>query len=85
MEKGFELAAIQVSPDAFGGMIARGAGEGAFGARPRHSGRMACPDVHTPIFKVELDSVDRPRFGQCEEVLIEFYVLHNGADPLENP
>jgi hypothetical protein len=79
VQKGLELARIQMPPSP--AIVVITAGENLASDRAWSSlfGRMADPNVDSPVQKVEVDRFDRPRGLQAQQFLIEICVLHSGS------
>lgn len=78
--KRIELTRIQMGPNSGLGMISASMLPSAYRVRPTCSGSMLDADVHPPFNRVQLDSLDKPRFGQAKNPRIQDRVSH-GCPP----
>jgi len=80
MQERLELACVQMTPDPRLSMITTSQLAATCGTGPTDTHVMLHSDVHPPFNRVQLDSRDKPRFGQVKNPRIKIRVLH-GCPP----
>ena len=76
MEEGLELAAVQMPPDPFIGVIVERSFSLALRTGPLDPFGMLDPDVNSLFFGVQFDPADGPGVYDTEQMLIQGGVAH---------